>query len=77
MKCAEKRQKHKADIGRCKIAKQKIEVEPETQPQSEGPKPHKTAKADQEVENLPLLKVIQSSFSLWDSGIVLVKKKSG
>ena len=44
--------KHKADIGRCKIAKHKIEIEPNAEPHREGARrmsPDKAAKANQEL----------------------------
>ena len=72
--------KNKTDIGRCKIAKHKIEIEPNAEPRREGARrmsPDKAAKANQEVENLLALGLIQPSFSPWASGIVMVKKKSG
>ena len=72
--------KNKSDIGRCKIAKHKIELELEAIPHREGARritPDKAAKANQEVQNLLALGLIQPSYSPWASGIVLVKKKSG
>ena len=72
--------KNKSDIGRCKIAKHKIELEPEAIPHREGARrmsPDKAAKANQEVQNLLALGLIQPSYSPWASGIVMVKKKSG
>ena len=72
--------KNKTDIGRCKIAKHKIELEPEAIPHREGARrmsPDKAAKANQEVQNLLALGLIQPSYSPWASGIVMVKKKSG
>ena len=71
---------NKSDIGRCKIAKHKIELEPEAIPHREGARrmsPDKAAKANQEVQNLLALGLIQPSYSPWASGIVMVKKKSG
>ena len=47
--------KHKADIGKCTIAKHRIELEPETIPHREGARrmsPDKAAKANQEVRNI-------------------------
>ena len=72
--------KNKSDIGRCKIAKHRIELEPEAIPHREGARrmsPDKAAKADQEVQNLLALGLIQPYYSPWASGIVMVKKKSG
>ena len=72
--------KNKSDIGRCKIAKHRIELEPEAIPHREGARrmsPDKAAKANQEVQNLLALGLIQPSYSPWASGIVMVKKKSG
>ena len=72
--------KNKSDIGRCKIAKHKIELQPEAIPHREGARrmsPDKAAKANQEVQNLLALGLIQPSYSPWASGIVMVKKKSG
>ena len=72
--------KNKSDIGRCKIAKHRIELEPEAIPHREGARRmslDKAAKANQEVQNLLALGLIQPSYSPWASGIVMVKKKSG
>ena len=72
--------KHKVDIGRCKIAKHRIEVEPDAIPHREGARrmsPEKAEKANNEVQNLLALGMIQPSFSPWASGIVMVKKKGG
>ena len=72
--------KNKSDIGKCKIAKHRLELEPEAIPHREGARrlsPDKAAKANQEVQNLLALGLIQPSYSLWASGIVMVKKKSG
>ena len=72
--------KHKADIGRCKIAKHRIELEPEAIPHREGARrmsPDKAAKANQKVRNLLVLGLIQPSYSPWACRIVMVKKKSG
>ena len=72
--------KNKSDIGRCKIAKHRIELEPEAIPHREGARrmsPDKAAKANQEVQNLLALGLIQPSYSPWASGIVMVKKKTG
>ena len=47
--------KNKSDIGKCKIAKHRIELEPEAIPHREGARrmsPDKAAKANQEVQNL-------------------------
>ena len=47
--------KHKADIGRCQIAKHRIELEPEALPHREGASrmsSDKAAKANQVVRNL-------------------------
>ena len=72
--------KHKADIGKCTIAKHRIELESEAIPHREGARrmsPDKAAKANQEVRNLLALGLIQPSYSPWASGIVMVKKKTG
>ena len=72
--------KHKADIGKCTIAKHRIELEPEAIPLREGARrmsPDKGAKANQEVRNLLALGLIQPSYSPWASGIVMVKKQTG
>ena len=72
--------KNKSDIGRFKIAKHRIELELEAIPHREGARrmsPDKAAKANQEVQNLLALGLIQPSYSPWASGIVMVKKKSG
>ena len=58
--------KNKSDIGNCKIAKHRIELEPEAIPQREGAKrmsPYKAAKVNQEVQNLLALGLIQPSYS--------------
>ena len=47
--------KHKADIGRCTIAKHTVEVEPGAVPHREGARrmsPEKAERANQEVRNL-------------------------
>ena len=70
--------KHKADIGRCTIAKHRIELEPEAIPHREGARrmsPGKAVKANQEVRNLLALGLIQPSYSPWASGIFMVKKR--
>ena len=72
--------KHKADIGRCTIAKHPVEVEPGAVPHREGARrmsPEKAERANQEVRNLLALGMIQPSLSPWASGIVMVKKKNG
>ena len=72
--------KHKADIGKCALAKHRIELEPQAIPHREGARrmsPDKAAKANQEVRNLLALGLIQPSYSPWASGIVMVKKKTG
>ena len=72
--------KHKADIGRCKVAKHRIVLEPNVLPHREGARrmsPEKADAANAEVNNLLALGMIQPSFSPWASGIVMVKKKSG
>ena len=70
--------KHKADIGRCIIAKHTVEVELEAVPHREGARrmsPEKAERANQEVRNLLALGMIQPSLSPWASGIVMVKKR--
>ena len=72
--------KHKADIGRCTIAKHPVELEPGAVPHREGARrmsPEKAERANQEVRNLLVLGMIQHSQSPWASGIVMVKKKNG
>ena len=72
--------KHKADIGRCKIAKHRIHIDPNAIPHREGARrmsPEKAEAANAEVNNLLALGMIQPSFSPWASGIVMVKKKVG
>ena len=72
--------KHKADIGRCTIAKHTVEVEPGAVPHRECARrmsPEKAERANQEVRNLLALGMIQPSLSPWASGIVMVKKKNG
>ena len=72
--------KHKADIGRCTIAKHTVELEPGAVPHREGARrmsPEKAERANQEVRNLLALGMIQPSLSPWASGMVMVKKKNG
>ena len=72
--------KHRADIGRCTIAKHPVEVEPGDVPHREDARrksPEKAARAIQEVRNLLALGMIQPSFSPWTCGIVRVRKKNG
>ena len=72
--------KHKADIGRCTIAKHTVEVEPGAVPHREGARrmsPEKAECANQEVRNLLALGMIRPSLSSRASGIVMVKKKNG
>ena len=72
--------KYKADIGKCKIAKHPVELEPVAVPHREGARrmsPEKTERANREVRDLLALGMIQPSSSPWASGIVMVKKKTG
>ena len=72
--------KHKADIGRCTIAKHPVDIEPGAIPHREGARrmsPEKGERANQKVRNLLALGMIQPSLYPWASGIVMVKKKSG
>ena len=72
--------KHKADIGRCKIAKHTIEVEPGATLHREGARRmscEKAERANQEIRTLLSLGMIQPSVSPWASGVVMVKKKNG
>ena len=58
--------KHKADIGRCTIAKHPVELEPGAIPHREGARrmsPEKAERANQEVRNLLALGMIQPSLS--------------
>ena len=68
--------KHKADIGRCTIAKHPVEVEPGDMPGARRLSPEKAERANQEVRNLLALGMTQPSLSPWASGIVMVKKKT-
>ena len=61
--------KHKADIGRCTIAKHTVEVEPGAVPHREGARrmsPEEAERANQEVRNLLALGMIRPSLSPWD-----------
>ena len=72
--------KHKADIGRCTIAKHTVEVEPGAVPHRQGARrmsPEKAERANQELRNLLALGMIRPSLSARASGIVMVKKKNG
>ena len=72
--------KYKADIGRCTIAKNTVEVEPGAVPHREGARrmsPEKAERANQEVRNLLALGMIRPSLSPWASGIVMGKEKRG
>ena len=72
--------KNKSDIGRCKITKHRIELEPEAVPHRKGARRMSrdiAAKANQVVQNLLALGLIQTCYSPWASGIVMVKNKSG
>ena len=72
--------KHKADIGRCTIAKHPVELEPGAVPHREGARrmsPEKVERVNHEVRNLLALGMIQLLLSPWASGIVMVKKKNG
>ena len=72
--------KNKADEGKSKSAKHRIELELEAVPHREGTmrmSPDTAAVANQQVQNLPALGLIQPSYSPWGSGIVMVKNKSG
>ena len=54
--------KKKSEIGRCKIAKHRMELEPDAVPHREGARrmsPDKAAKANQEVQNFLALGLIQ------------------
>ena len=71
--------KNKSDVGKCKNAKHRIE-RTEAAPHRERARrmsPDNAAKANREVRNLLALCLIQPPYSLWTSGIVIVKKKSG
>ena len=72
--------KNTSDIGKCKVAKHRIELEPETVPHREGARRmslDKKAKANQEVPNLLALRLIQPPYSPWASGVFMVKTKTG
>ena len=71
--------KHKADIGNCKVAKHKKEIELNAEPHRDGVRfmsLNRAAKANLEVETLLALGLTQISFSPWASGIVMVKENS-
>ena len=65
--------KHKADIGRCTIAKHPAEVEPGA---ARRMSPEKAERANQEVRSLLALGMIQPYLSPWANGIVMVKKRN-
>ena len=71
---------YKADIGKCKIAKHTVEVEPGVVPHREGARrmsPDKAERANQEVRDLlRALGMIQRSLSPWASGIFMVEKRA-
>ena len=70
--------KTKANIGRCRLAKHRIEFEPEAVPHREGARrmtPDKEAKASQEVQIFLALGQIQPSYSPWASTIVMVNEE--
>ena len=72
--------KYKADIGKCKIAKHPVELEPGAVPHREDARrmsPDKAERASQVVCDLLALGMIQPSLSPRASGIVMVKKKTG
>ena len=72
--------KYKADIGKCKIAKHPVELEPGAVPHREGARrmsPEKAEHANQEVRTLLALGMIQPSLSPWARSMVMVKKKTG
>ena len=63
--------KHKADIGRCTVAKHTVEVEPGTIPHREEARrmsPQKSERSNHEVRDLIALGLIRPSLSLWASG---------
>ena len=66
--------KNKADIRRCKRAKHRNELELEAMPHREGAR-RMSPEAIQNVQNLVTLGLIQPSYSLWATGIVMVKEK--
>ena len=71
---------NKADIGECKTVKHRKELEPEAVSHREGVRrlsPDNEAKANQNVQKLLALGLLQPSFSLWPIGIVLVRKQTG
>ena len=71
--------KNKADISKCKSAKQPVEVEPGAVPHRKGARrksPEKAERANQKVCDLFAFGLIQPSLSPWASGIVMVKKKT-
>ena len=68
--------KNKGDIGKCKIAKNPVEVDPLAIPQNEGARrmsPEEVERANKEFSNLLALGTIKLSLSPWASGIVMVK----
>ena len=65
--------KYKADIGKCKIAKHAVEVEPGAVPHLKGARrmsPDKAERANQKVRDLLALGMIQPSLSSWASGVL-------
>ena len=72
--------KYKADIGKFKIAKRPVEVDPGVVPYRESARmisPDKAEHANQVVRNLLALGMIKPFLSPWASGIVMAKKKNG
>ncbi len=70
--------KSKADVGKCRLIEHRIDLESDAVPHHEGARlmaPWKAEKAKKEVRQLLSLDFIESSYSPWDCGIVMAKKK--
>ncbi len=70
--------RNKADIGRCKLVEQRIDMEKDAVPHHVGARrmaPMKAENANEEVRHLWSLDLIEPCYSPWACGIVMAKKK--